>query len=818
MALAPADFYAYSSATGSPYPETPEERARLAPQVLEFRRNQLKSTQQPPSEGANPLAMGIGIGLGLLGLGGAGFAARKMLRSGKATGQAGSKQADLSQINVSELKRASQGPIQQDIVAPSKLVTDLPPAQKSQVIEAVQETVDLNALADDAVNKFLIEYEQLAQAQARADQRVRAGLREREMQIRGAGERVLAELRQESLVEKQKANAALNIDQALNAVESGEDQMTGRMKQQLQRNENLDLSQIEVLEDIADQQRSWMMEQDEPINQVASQLPSGRPLDQAESLPSANQTSAARFMEAEREKIAREMAGRDQAAMPRDVDAELARRLGSQASTYGPKYSARRQALELFAKTGDPKTAESIKRFGLSPVIFETFENMPVEKKRLFETRPPMSLEGYPSEELIANIPLSGIEIDVPGAGRVDISTLRKPVITEDTALAAETYIQERKAKALNWLEGIKQEVEPQLNEIFNERRALIENQAAQLKPLLDQAELIGDKTKAQQIEAQLNSLRYQFRNPESHPHRRDESNVLNARINKATKKINEDMQTYERKYPTTLSDWSGESNRVFGELNVETGELIPETMELRAERPSVDIGQKGGGGRNIAEYTAGERLNEEIRAIQSGGRIRDYDIETGAPAQRWEGDKTQTGRTIGIYGISPSSEKPANPELRPSVPQYTKQEIENEAMRLAQADPYGDVPIPPEYQDVIESLGYQTPTPERRRSVLMSEQVRKGQLQFPQQSIGPYPSSLLSSKPTRLNVPQQQTAQPPVQLAFPSDVIPAAGRAGVRQTAADIAANQLETYMSRLQRGRSTPLTSAVRIQPKLF
>ena len=34
MALSPADFYAYSRATGVPVPEDPYEKAELAPQVL----------------------------------------------------------------------------------------------------------------------------------------------------------------------------------------------------------------------------------------------------------------------------------------------------------------------------------------------------------------------------------------------------------------------------------------------------------------------------------------------------------------------------------------------------------------------------------------------------------------------------------------------------------------------------------------------------------------------------------------------------------------------------------------------------------------
>ena len=49
MALSPADFYAFSSATGIDVPDDPYERAALAPQVLEFRRNQLKAPQQEPN-------------------------------------------------------------------------------------------------------------------------------------------------------------------------------------------------------------------------------------------------------------------------------------------------------------------------------------------------------------------------------------------------------------------------------------------------------------------------------------------------------------------------------------------------------------------------------------------------------------------------------------------------------------------------------------------------------------------------------------------------------------------------------------------------
>ena len=103
---------------------------------------------------------------------------------------------------------------------------------------------------------------------------------------------VIAGIRSEpvdSLVDTQQARTGFNVDQAINALDAAEDQQTGRVKIQLQRNEDLDMGQVEVLEDIASQQRNFMMEQDEPINRVAAQLPDGLPVDQAEGASDAAQ-------------------------------------------------------------------------------------------------------------------------------------------------------------------------------------------------------------------------------------------------------------------------------------------------------------------------------------------------------------------------------------------------------------------------------------------------------------------------------------------------------------------------------------------------
>ena len=85
-------------------------------------------------------------------------------------------------------------------------------------------------------------------------------------------DRLVVELNQRrSLVENQQAKQVFNVDQAINALDSGEDQMTGRVRQQLQRNEDLNLSRIDQAEDLTNN-----------IDVAASMTPDGVPVDQAE--------------------------------------------------------------------------------------------------------------------------------------------------------------------------------------------------------------------------------------------------------------------------------------------------------------------------------------------------------------------------------------------------------------------------------------------------------------------------------------------------------------------------------------------------------
>ena len=793
MVLAPADFYAYSRATGIPVPEDPEERADLVPDVLAFRRNQLQS----PKQESNLLQT---LGLAAAGIGLAGAAALGARRFLGAKPKQTKSYADIARSPVTaKLHEVAVTPSK---VAPSSKIAD-PWGAPAAIPQA---TVDLTQI--------------------------------------------------------QQASAPAQRNQFVNAVESGEDQMTGRMRQQLQRNEDLDLASIDQAEDVEKRAQylkfKQNLEPDAAINSVAAMTPDGVPFDQAEGL-----TSAQRFLTRERMEIASQLGEQNILITPSRVETELANRFGPKAYEYGPKYSARRQALELYAQTGAPALTETVTRFGLSPVTFETFENMPAAKRLGFESAAPFTTSYYPDEELVAHTSRSGTEIDVPGMGRVNIADIRKPVITEGSALTAEDYYQTQKSKALDWLGNLRVELEPKRNQILKERRAIVEQQANELIPQLNAAKATGQHEIAGDFDYQLQTLRTIWRNPELGSHREDELRLLNTRIANAQQKIAEDISQIQKKYPTTIENWSGEANRVFGELDVETGEFIPETMELRSERKMVDL-PKGGGGRNVAEFTAGERLDEEMRAIQGGGRIRDYDPETGAAVSPWAGDRTQTGREIDIYGIRPSSELKADPALRPTEVQIPTAGLDNPYSRLddetlgqlsmmgSEADQYnatkeltrrklGTEQIKLGGMQSTQEPLVQLPTEAARRSVLMSRAIEKAaQLKAnrnPRGGVLPDEITRLRRQMATIESPgavvvgagSSATYRPrftPTPGSIPPQQLTLKGVTGFQsrqiKSPADLAAENLESYMSKLMsktpRGQSTPLTSEVRIQPSLF
>ena len=611
------------------------------------------------------------------------------------------------------------------------------------------------------------------------------------------------------------------------------------------RDQGFDIGEEDILREA---NKSVVFKPDAPINQVASQLPDGLPADQAEGLdlktgrryatydeippippykssilnpvtesygreikrlqsqlnteyvfnpppeeaPRLTGTSAIRFMEAEREKISGELAAKGIAALPQDIDAELAKRLGPKASSYGPRYTARAQAMQTVANTGDPIAAETIKRFGLQPVTFETFrpselnpvttylneanrlegkaeptaatqylaskvaKNIPAEQQRLFDTRPPMSLEGYPSTEIKSAIDPTGIMVNAPGYGVVDIAELRKPVIMGGTARQADDFIKGARQNKQEYIEDFTSKMEGLKQEIYGERKQLALETGKNLRLQQNQAKENGQINTVRKLEDQIQTLLKIYNNPESSSnlkgsfssigrHRqegRESIDSINNRLIGAETKNNRQIQELEKQYPTTLANRTGEGSRVFGQRNVDTGEFIPETMEVRSDRSDVELGRRGGGGRNISEYAAGARpdysrespgapplfkkVGEKLILVKPAGlksNIRNYDIETGGAPQVFEDDRSDSGRVIDQYGIRLAGEKGANPTRRPSEPSYTRAEIKGEIARANE---------PIRYEEAVRRLGAQPATEAGRQSINASEEILRIQRSNP--------------------------------------------------------------------------------------
>jgi len=140
MALSPADFAAYSRATGAPYPESPQERAELAPEVLAFRRGQLA---QPEQQSNLPAILGGTV----LGLGALGAALAGTRRFARGTKTQSTPQRDLGIVRQAATGRTSGTTAPR---TPAPPTPGTPPSSEgvapSRVAAIPQATVDLTTI------------------------------------------------------------------------------------------------------------------------------------------------------------------------------------------------------------------------------------------------------------------------------------------------------------------------------------------------------------------------------------------------------------------------------------------------------------------------------------------------------------------------------------------------------------------------------------------------------------------------------------------------------------------------------------------------
>ena len=416
----------------------------------------------------------------------------------------------------------------------------------------------------------------------------------------------------------------------------------------------------------------------------------------------------------------------------------------------------------------------------------------------------------------------------------------------------------------MNWLGNLRVKLEPQRNKILKERQLLIEEQATKLAPQLEQAKLHGQDELVDELSFQLQNLRHLWRNPELVQHRKNEMSLLNAQLAGAKKKINESISDISKKYPTTLRNWD-EVPRIFYQKNPATDEIIPQTVEIRSgKRSTIESEKSRGSSQQIASDIVYQTTPDEWTFDPDTGKRIELN-----PSVEWE-EANKPSSSIGIYGVEPTAIAPGyQSSAAEEKPTYVKGFSDlTEYLTGREASKRGVNPKQPQPKNwralnemdsdtlnkVVKNNQGRNASNEALNVAMQAERVLlsrqdPGALQRQQQTLSSidasqavrylqsqgadaqqqlktlFPGSqseIYRSSSLALPLPRAEARRqplPPVQLNLASDVVPStAAAARVRMSPADQAANQLENYLSRLQRGRTTPLTSAVRIQPNLF
>jgi hypothetical protein len=490
-----------------------------------------------------------------------------------------------------------------------------------------------------------------------------------------------------TLVEVQKSKEPQVAVNSMETVNTADDQSDGRFLRSLQRNEDVNMAAVSEAvvdnkEAVLDSRISDALRylrgkeidtnfdysteeaiQARQVSQIferaqALQSLGNKVIDEVQAGTPTTTTSAQRFFTNERDEIASLLGEQGISMTPGNIEKELALRLGSEAYKYGPKYTKRKQALQLGA-TYDPALFDNLAKE--SVVI--AGENIPTG--RVAETKiSTTSMLGTPFEETV--------ELG-----------LREPTYMKETA----ERLKEKAEKKKDWLGSVRLEVAsekaPSNAELINTQRDFDSTLAykGELENYLDSGRgSLSERTRAKQrlddtiyeldrLDTKAEALTQQVHGEQS-----------GARVRGAQKYTADYIQNLVP--PSKLKSGIEEGQRLFYELNPETGEPIPGTQELRSERKMVDMTPKGGGGRNVAEFSAGNRdegsaidvediLRQARTPDNQSGReyTKDqfgYRPGTGLTGKALEGrpftdDRTQTGRVITKTGIQPTKPQPSS-------------------------------------------------------------------------------------------------------------------------------------------------------------
>ena len=689
MPLSPADFYAYSQATGAPVADTPEKRAQQAPQVLAFRQQQLQAPKQGPGllDVLGKTALLAGVAAGGYGI------ARALRNRGIEQGVQEAVVHDVTNAAEENVRRAAayQG------TPPSRVATTAPSAPAGTIASPTPGTqkpnfgvqlVNIQNVTADPWHSDSIAHSianEAAQGQNRPTTPLlppasRPSSYDQLKNYTYATGRIAPA---ETLVDQQHAILGNTINQSINAITSAEDQVTGRMKHLLQQDPHMDMSQVELMEEMAEHSRIQGMEQDEPIHQVAQAL--GRSTTTQQDEVTGPEAAAQHFAQQRLQLASQGIKGlRAEKALAQPYLPGAPYVEGAE----GYQQRQQKRGLALGLQTGDPNVLK----------VFQTGE--------------------LPSK---VNVPWGGTQLgELPTSAFFHETTLPEAVVGAQTEHQAN--VNELKSK----LADITNEIQPQIDQLehrqyqeyvhaqnripeIDEQLMMINHHLAK-GPSSGSGELLGYRGA---LTAERNKL-----SQHTGEHLQDQIDQLNYRLSRAHDVYGNLISEQTVNVPQTLKSWSPEALKVAPEqistqqagyidpatgefrpvTQVESGPSVPiltqEGLTLGSVSKPRDIGPKGGGGRNVAEYVAGNRPVEVVRTV-GGPRygttklsLRDYDPVTGGVAEHYQSDLTQSTRQIGYdpktgkrvinvspglnraidpYGVRLATQDPSNPNLPPS-------------------------------------------------------------------------------------------------------------------------------------------------------
>lgn len=756
--LSPADYAAYSRATGRSYPQSEEEKAAMYGDVRNFRNEQTKS-----NDVAN-LAGGVLLGAGVLGAGvGGAMALRGRRPSNSRRGGVQTRvnpQADQVPGGAAAVERLAKeppriqlSPEQAERVERAKQRSPLTATPNNSITDAI---VQDNADAGEGFKKF----------SQRADQ---IGLEASQAKAQDFADSAV-----NTMVELQDQREPLVRKQAIEATDTAFDQKMQDLQASVQRNEDIDLGAIDL------------------------------------------DSSARRFFKDERQVIAQELADQGITPTPGQIELNLAERVGPESSEYGSKYTRRKQAMQLYATYGG-----------------DLNENLRAD-----------------------NVQVGGLNIPV--------RDLKTEYVSPGTALDSEAKRQASK----DFVGDVRLEV----TEDRNRRRQNPETQKmvqefANNEETMNIAAANADMGRDVDFNEQVYDA-FDMKNDKLARDIELRTEYTPAELKRIAGAENYDFQRQQEiteNFPKRLADKYDEGSYMTVAKDEATGKLLatfdPETgaLEPVLERTSGGLQAKLNMEGEGIEPASGTSVRGRTAVTQEGipGGMGIYGLEVeGQPPAAMKRDEGSAGIITQQGNVLPDTVAASQV---PGKVYYTKKQIADKALDLSGADAYGDVPIPATEQEALDALRAGERRAERpftreeadrfRRSTNMSEAVRKAgysnytptgqpRRQEPVRSstlarTGRIDQKLadlgaemrgLRKEVQQLDVRGQEKRMGPRSrvsgLEPQQRTIPGVTGYGARQRSseADKAAQQLESYMSRLQRGRSTPLTSQAVIQPKLF